>query len=849
MAQQKVKINELAKQMYLKGKDLVDALAEMKIERSISASIEEEEVNLLLEHLTSKQKLDDINPYLAGKITLVVPEAVRVATERAAAAREAEERRIAEEKAAEERRIAEEKAAAVAAEAAERAKEEAAAAERARREAAAREAGKLAREKKEAEERAAREKAQNERYDRGRQTAKTAEKKKDEKGREKNAGRARQTQTFSSTNTSFVEKQQNVRIIDTRMVEIDLSKYDEKYYELSGDSRTEARRRTQQRRQRPGQRPKGGKKSAPVRASLPDLIHLPEMLSPSDLARELRLPTGDILKKLFGLGFRVSINQSIDYATAEIVADEYGVACEPIKVVTIEEKLIDESADTDENLATRPPVVVVMGHVDHGKTSLLDAIRHTSVTTGEAGGITQHIGAYRVKVQDKYITFLDTPGHEAFTAMRARGANITDIAILVVAADDGIMPQTVEAINHAKAANVSIIVAINKMDKPGANADKVMQELTKYDLVPEEWGGDVICVPVSALTKMGIDDLLENVMLMAEMADLKANADREAHGVVVEARLDKGRGPVATMLVKNGTLHTGDVVIAGEAVGRVRAMTDENGRVVKVAGPSTPVEILGLSEVPGAGEHFHAVKDEKMARELAEERRAKQKEEGFKANAKASLDDIFQQIQGGVKDLSLVVKADVQGSAEAVKASLEKLTNEEVRVSVIHAAVGGITENDVMLASASNAIIIGFNVRPDRGAIDSAARQGVDIRTYRVIYECLEEIEAAMKGMLAPTFKEVVLGHAQVRQLIRVPGSGIIAGCYVTDGKITRGASIRVLRDNIVIFEDKLASLKRFKDDVKEVAQNYECGMGLERFNDLKEGDVFEAFVMEEVQA
>ncbi len=848
MAQQKIKINELAKELYLKGKDLVDALAEMKIERSISASIEEEEVNLILEHLTAKQKLDDINPYLAGKVTLIVPEAVRVAAERAAAAKEAEERRIAEERAAAERAAAEAKAKEEAQRAEEEARANAAAAERARREAAAAEAGRLAREKKEAAEREAREKAQSERYDRGRQSAK-GDKKKDEKGREKNAGRARQTQTFASTNTSFVEKQQNVRIIDTRMVEIDLSKYDEKYYELSGDSRTEARRRTQQRRQRPGQRPKGGKKSAPVRASLPDVIHLPEMLSPSDLARELRLPTGDILKKLFGLGFRVSINQSIDYATAEIVADEYGVACEPIKVVTIEEKLIDESADTDENLSTRPPVVVVMGHVDHGKTSLLDAIRHTSVTSGEAGGITQHIGAYRVKVQDKYITFLDTPGHEAFTALRARGANITDIAILVVAADDGIMPQTVEAINHAKAAGVSIIVAINKMDKPTANADKVMQELTKYDLVPEEWGGDVICVPVSALTKMGIDDLLENVMLVAEMADLKANADREAHGVVVEARLDKGRGPVATMLVKNGTLHTGDVVIAGEAVGRVRAMTDENGRVVKAAGPSTPVEILGLAEVPGAGEHFHAVKDEKMARELAEERRAKQKEEGFKANAKASLDDIFMQIQGGVKDLSLVVKADVQGSAEAVKASLEKLTNEEVRVSVIHAAVGGITENDVMLASASNAIIIGFNVRPDRGAIDSAARQGVDIRTYRVIYECLEEIEAAMKGMLAPTFKEVVLGHAQVRQLIRVPGSGIIAGSYVTDGKITRGASIRVLRDNIVIFEDKLASLKRFKDDVKEVAQNFECGMGLERFNDLKEGDVFEAFIMEEVKA
>ncbi len=847
MAEQKVKINELAKQMYLKGKDLVDALGALGIDRSTSASIDEQEINLLLEHLTKKQQLSDINPYLAGKVTLVVPEAVRIATEKAAAEKAAAEEaaRLAREE--EEKRLAAEREAAEKAAAEEKARLEAAAAEKARREKALADAARNAREKKEAADRAARAVTKNERFDKARQSV-GADKKAEKNTREKNAGRTRQSQVVSAT-TSFVEKQQNVRIIDTRMVEIDLSKYDEKYYELSGDSRSEARRRTQQRRQRPNQRGRGPqKKGAPVRASLPDVIYLPETLAPSDLARELRLPTGDILKKLFTLGFRVNLNQSIDYATAEIIADEFGVRCEPEKIVTIEEKLINETTDAEEDLATRPPVVVVMGHVDHGKTSLLDAIRHTSVTSGEAGGITQHIGAYRVKVQDKYITFLDTPGHEAFTAMRARGANITDIAILVVAADDGIMPQTVEAINHAKAAGVSIIVAINKMDKPTANPEQVKQELTKYDLVPEEWGGDVICVPVSALTRQGIDDLLENVMLVAEMADLKANADREAHGVVVEARLDKGRGPVATLLVQNGTLHAGDVVIAGEVVGRVRAMTDENGKVVKTAGPSTPVEILGMSEVPGAGEYFHAVKDEKMARELAEQRRAERKEDTFRANAKASLDDIFQQIQGGVKDLSLVVKADVQGSAEAVKASLEKLTNEEVRVSVIHSAVGGITENDVMLATASNAIIIGFNVRPDRGAVESAARQGVDIRTYRVIYECLEEIEAAMKGMLAPKFREVVLGHAQVRQLIRVPGSGIIAGSYVTDGKITRGASIRVLRDSVVVFEDKLASLKRFKDDVKEVAQNFECGMGLERFNDLKEGDVFEAFVMEEVK-
>ena len=496
----------------------------------------------------------------------------------------------------------------------------------------------------------------------------------------------------------------------------------------------------------------------------------------------------------------------------------------------------------------RAPVVCVMGHVDHGKTSLLDAIRHTNVTTGEAGGITQHIGAYRVKINGQDITFLDTPGHEAFTAMRARGAQSTDIAILVVAADDGIMPQTVEAINHAKAAGIDIIVAINKMDKPTANPDNVKQELTKYDLVPEEWGGDVMCVPVSAHTKMGIEELLEDVLLVAEVKELKANPDRRAKGIVIEAKLDKGRGPVATVLVQNGTLKSGDIVIAGTAVGRVRAMTDHNGKILKSAGPSVPVEIIGLAEVPTAGDEFAAVEDERMARELADQRKDKAKEEGFKANARANLNDLFAQISEGIKDLNVIVKADVMGSAEAVKASLAKLSNEEVRVNVIHSAVGGVTENDVMLAATSNAIIVGFNVRPDKAALDSAERQGVDMRMYRVIYQCIEEIEAAMKGMLAPKFRENLLGHAEVRQTIHVPGVGTIAGSYILDGKIVRSAQIRVVRDGIVIFEDKISSLKRFKDDAKEVAQGYECGVGLEKFNDIKEGDILEAFVMEEIE-
>ncbi|MBQ8496890.1 MAG: translation initiation factor IF-2 [Clostridia bacterium] len=650
------------------------------------------------------------------------------------------------------------------------------------------------------------------------------------------------------------------RIVDTRTTSVDLSKYDERLENFVPES---ARRNNAPDRQKLKKQQthnpyaKGSKdksKNAPDKLKKQEVkkqqlsITIPDEIVVSDLAVKLKVTASEVIKRLMMMGVMATVNQVIDYDTAFFVADELGAKVTKEVVVTIEEKLFDEETDDADALETRSPVVCVMGHVDHGKTSLLDAIRNTHVTAGEAGGITQHIGAYRVNCNDQYITFLDTPGHEAFTAMRARGAKSTDIAILVVAADDGIMPQTVEAINHAKAANIPIIVAINKIDKPTANPESIKSELTKYDLVPEEWGGDIICCPVSALTGKGIPDLLESVLLVAEVEDFKANPNRRAKGIVIEAKLDKGRGPVASVLVQNGTLHTGDTIIVGTAVGRVRAMTNDKGKVIKEAGPSVPVEIIGLDSVPSAGDELNAVEDERMAKELAEQRRQKEKEEIFKANAKVNLDDLFAQMAGGVKDLNIIVKADVKGSAEAVKASLEKLTNEEVKVNVIHTGVGGIIEGDVMLAAASNAIIVGFNVRPDKTAIDSAELQGVDIRTYRIIYECIEEIEAAIKGMLKPVYKEVILGHAEVRQTIHVPNVGFIAGSYITDGKVTRTSQIRVIRDGVIIFEDKIASLRRFKDDVKEVASGYECGIGLDKFNDIKENDVLEAFVMEQVE-
>ncbi len=580
----------------------------------------------------------------------------------------------------------------------------------------------------------------------------------------------------------------------------------------------------------------------------PLTVKIPDEITVGELASRMKKTATELIKCLLKNGVMASINQTIDFDTAEFVATELGCKVEREVVVTIEERLIDDHVDTEDELVERSPVVVVMGHVDHGKTSLLDAVRETNVVSGEAGGITQHIGAYTVKIDGKPITFLDTPGHAAFTSMRARGAMCTDIAILVVAADDGIMPQTIEAINHAKAAKIPIIVAVNKMDKPGANPDRILTQLTEHDLVPSEWGGDTEVCRISAKTREGIDELLETVIMTAELAELKANPNRAAKGTVIEARLDKTRGPIATLLVQNGTLHKGDLIIAGTAVGKVRVMMDDKGRSITEAGPSIPVEITGLAEAPTPGDEFDAVADERMARQLVEQRKQKEKEAAAKMASKVTLDNLFAKMQEGeMKELNLIVKADVQGSAEAVKASLEKLSNEEVRVRVIHAAVGAINESDILLASTANAIVVGFNVRPDSAAAASAQRSNVDLRMYRVIYDAIDEIEAAMKGMLAPKYREAVIGHAEVRQTYKVSAIGTIAGCYVKDGKVTRDAQVRVLRDNIVIYEGNIGSLQRFKDSVKEVAANYECGMSVEKFNDIKEGDIFECFVMEEV--
>ena len=586
-----------------------------------------------------------------------------------------------------------------------------------------------------------------------------------------------------------------------------------------------------------------------VARKAPVTVKIPEEITVGELASRMKKTAGEVIKLLMKNGVMAAINQTIDYDTAEYVATEMGCKVEKEVTVTIEERIIDDHQDTAEELQTRAPVVVVMGHVDHGKTSLLDAIRKTSVTAGEAGGITQHIGAYTVDVNGNMVTFLDTPGHAAFTSMRARGAMCTDIAILVVAADDGIMPQTVESINHAKAAGVPIIVAINKMDKPTANPDKIKEQLTKYDLIPEEWGGDTVICPISAKTGMGLDDLLEMVIVSAEVLELKANPNRRGKGTVIEARLDKSRGPIATLLVQNGTLNQGDIIIAGTAVGRVRVMTNDKGRTVKTAGPSVPVEITGLAEVPTPGDEFNVVTDERMARELVEQRKQAQKDAQAKLMQKVTLDNLFARMQEGeMKELPLIVKADVQGSAEAVKASLEKLTNEEVRVRVIHTGVGAINESDILLASTAGAIIVGFNVRPDAAAQASGQRANVDMRFYRVIYDAIDEIEAAMKGMLAPKFEEAIIGHAEVRMTYTVSAIGTIAGCMVKDGKVTRDSQVRVLRDNIVIHEGEIGSLQRFKDAVKEVTAGYECGMSVVKFNDIKEGDVFECFVMQEIK-
>lgn len=836
--QVKYKISTLAKELELKNKELLDIITKAGVEaKTQSGSLDEAEFNIVMEALTGAHQIDNIDDYMNKTIIIDLPKPEPVVKEE----KKAEEKAPVEEKKPEEKKPEE---------------------------------------KKPVQSVKPREKAQPmsklEKFEKLRKEADARS-----SAAQKNDKNKEQTRRDNRDNRQTLRPATNVRgevkiidddsvksgkgaqrIVDTRTTTVDLAKYDERletFVEGSKKKYDPEKQKIKNKGRDSFSRDREKEKERLAMEKLKKLnfekakkqqltVHIPDEISVSELATRLKVTAAEVVKRLMLLGVMANVNMIIDYDTAYLVADELGAKVEKEVVVTIEEKLFDEAEDSAESLVERSPVVVVMGHVDHGKTSILDAIRHTSVTSGEAGGITQHIGAYRVSVNGKDLTFLDTPGHAAFTAMRARGAMATDIAILVVAADDGIMPQTVEAINHAKAAGIEIIVAINKMDKHTANPDAVKQELTKYELVPEEWGGDVICVPVSALTGKGIDDLLENVLLVAEMKELKANPNRRAKGIVIESKLDKGRGPVATVLVQNGTLNSGDIVIAGTSVGRVRAMTDENGRRLKTAGPSVPVEITGLAEVPEAGDEFAAVEDERMARELAEQRKAKIKEESFKANSKANLDALFAQIADGVKELNIIVKADVGGSAEAVKQSLEKLSNDEVKVKVIHSAAGGITESDVMLAEASNAIVIGFNVRPDKTAMDSAENKGVDIRTYRIIYECIDEVEAAMKGLLAPKFKEVVLGHAEVRQTIHVPNVGTIAGSYVQDGKVSRNAQIRVVRDSVVIFEDKISSLKRFKDDAREVLQGFECGIGLEKFNDIKVGDILEAFEMQEVE-
>ncbi len=851
-----LKISSMAKDLGVKSKTITELLAAHGITKGVSANLEPDEFSLVLELLTREKQISEMTDYLAGKVDILRPDEQRADVPNTqtsqnvdAAANETSKGATAPTKPKVEQQ------AKPAPKAEEKPVQSSAQSEKAEKQETP--------EKKKTDTPVAQERKEQPTPQKSVQKEMTvAPKRPPKKQEQKKPAQKREGQVLKIN--ARLEEQPGMpsahvgktRVVDTRSVDIDLSRYDEKlntFVQENRDQYGSNKTKLKKQNNRPSPYGKKHNKNQGEQMKRPEVkkqplnITIPEEIQVNELAAKLRVTTPEVIKRLMQLGVMATVNQVIDYDTAFLVADEMGANVTKEVVVTIEEKLFDDTEDAPESLVPRAPVVCVMGHVDHGKTSLLDAIRHTSVTSGEAGGITQHIGAYRFKFGDRDITFLDTPGHEAFTAMRARGAMATDIAILVVAADDGIMPQTVEAINHAKAADIPIIVAINKIDKPGANPEMVKQNLTKYDLVPEEWGGDTICVPVSALTKQGIEELMEMVLLVADVKELKANPNRRAKGIVIESKLDKGRGPVATVLVQNGTLHAGEIMIAGTAVGHVRAMTNERGQNLKQAGPSVPVEITGLSELPDAGDEFQVVQDERMARELADQRRTRNKEAEFQAHANVNLDDLFAQISGGVKDLNIIIKADVAGSAQAVKQSLEKLSNEEVKVRCIHTAVGGITENDVMLAAASNAIIVGFNVRPDRSALDHAARNKVDIRTYRVIYDCIEEVQAAMKGMLKPTYRENLLGHAEVRQTIHVPNVGTIAGCYVQDGKITRHAQIRVVRDGIVIFEDKISSLKRFKDDVREVAQGYECGVGLERFNDIKVGDVLEAFVMEEV--
>ena len=800
----KYKIHEVSKDLGVSSKEVIEVVKNYcgKAKKSMTA-LEEDELNVVFDYFTQKNNMESLDAYFAVRNNAIE-------NQQTAQAEKSEEPKQAETEKEEKSAVTEDK--------------------------------------NEKTEKAKKEKP-----------AKDGKTNKKENKQEKKQPEPKIEITQEQPQEEIRSKRGRGRVVDTSAVVVDVERYNEKYDNMASEKmRTEntvQKQKIKQRSQQKGKLKKGKKETeaerlkriALERKSKPITVSIPDEIVISELASRLKATVAEVVKKAFMMGTMVTANDTVDFDTASLIAMEFHAKVEKEVVVTIEERIIDDSEDDDTNLTERAPVVVVMGHVDHGKTSLLDAIRHANVTASEAGGITQHIGAYRVQINGRDITFLDTPGHEAFTTMRARGAQVTDIAILVVAADDGIMPQTVEAINHAKAAGVSVIVAINKMDKMGANPDQVKQQLTEYELIPEEWGGDTPCIPVSAKTKDGIEDLLEMVILVADMKELKANPDRNAKGTVIEARLDKGRGPIATILVQNGTLKTGDIIVAGTAVGRVRAMTNDKGERVKSAGPSVPVEITGLDSVPSGGDIFNAVSDERLARELVEQRKNAQKEEIFNSQTKVTLDNLFDQMKlGEVKELKIIVKADVQGSVEAVKQSLVKLSNDEVRVNIIHGAVGAISESDVMLANASNAIIVGFNVRPDAVAQVNAERDGVDMRLYRVIYDCIEEIEAAMKGMLAPKTREVMLGTAECRNVIKIKNVGFIAGSYVKSGKIQRNASVRVVRDGIIIADDTIASLQRFKDSVKEVAEGYECGIGLERFNDLKEGDIFEVYVIEE---
>ena len=821
MPREKYRVHEVAKDFGLNSKKILGILdTHMPAERTHMAALEDRELDLIFETVTQENSVESFDAYFA-----------------AGEAKKAEEAQVKEEK--------------------KEAKAEAPKADKADKKPAKPEGKKD---------------AKGDRKPEGKKEDRKPQQNQNKQGGQNKPQQNQQKNAPAKDNAPQQNKQEKLiqartkgekRYVDTRSSNVDLEKYNEKYDDLASQggrkdndmasSKQKLKQKSQQYRKQGTRSNKREteaerlKRIAAERAKKTLVVKIPDEITVADLAALLRRTAAEVIKEMFKMGVMATVNQTIDFDTAEIVATELGAKVEKEVEVSIEERIIDDHEDAAEDLLPRDPVVVVMGHVDHGKTSILDAIRNAGVAATEAGGITQHIGAYRVDLDGQMLTFLDTPGHAAFTSMRARGAMATDIAVLVVAADDGIMPQTIEAINHAKAANVQIIVAINKMDKEGANPDRVKQQLTEYGLVPEEWGGDAICVPVSAKTHMGIDNLLESILLVAEMAELKANPNRSAKGVVIEARLDKGRGPVATLLVQNGTLRVGDIVVAGQSVGRVRVMQTERGTRIKEAGPSVPVEVTGLSTTPGAGDTFDVASDEKLARELVERKIHEAKQAEWGAQQKVTLDNLFSSLQdGNMKELAIIVKADVQGSVEALKQNLEKLTNEEVRVRVIHGGVGAINESDVQLAGVSNAIIVGFNVRPDTNATTLAERDGVEMRMYRVIYDCIEEIEAAMKGMLAPKQREVALGRIEVRTVMNLSSAGKIAGSYVLEGKVTRNALIRVVRDGIVITEDSISSLRRFKDDVKEVQTGFECGIGLEKFNDIKEGDIFECFMIEE---